>query len=216
MNWATTESAWARITLLFMAAALVASGAAMWSGTQNALAAKGFMPHGVCYVWNPSLIGLHLVSDTLIGLAYFSIPITLIYFILKRRDLPFNWMFLLFGLFIVACGTTHWMEVWTLWEPQYWLAGVIKAITAAASVPTAIALVLLIPQALAIPSAHQALGSDLLRRRISWPHDARDGPHRKGRSLQGRLRPVSGGDLSCAFSDRLPRRQRCCVPGSAR
>ena len=75
---------------------------------------------------------------------------TLLYFIRKRRDLPFNWMFLLFGLFIVECGTKHWMEVWTLWEPQYWLAGVIKAITAAASVPTAIALALLIPQALAM------------------------------------------------------------------
>ena len=133
----TADTAWGRMMLFFMAAALLGSAAAIWSGSQGPLAASGLMPHGVCYVWNPSLIGLHLVSDTLIGLAYFSIPVTLVYFIRKRRDLPFNWMFLLFGLFIVACGTTHWMEVWTLWEPQYWLAGVVKAITAAASVPTA-------------------------------------------------------------------------------
>src|SRR5258706_6191423 len=148
----TADTAWGRITIFFMAAALLGSAAAIWSGTQGSLAASGLMPHGVCYVWNPSLIGLHLVSDTLIGLCYSTIPVTLIYFIRKRRDLPFNWMFLLFGLFIVACGATHWMEVWTLWEPQYWLAGVVKAITAAASVPTAVALVMLIPQALAIPS----------------------------------------------------------------
>jgi len=119
------------------------------------LATDGFMPHGVCYTWQPGLIRLHLISDVLIGLAYFSIPVALVYFMRKRRDLPFSWMFLLFGLFIVACGATHWMEVWTLWYPQYWLSGVVKAVTAAASVPTAIALSFLIPRALAIPSMRQ-------------------------------------------------------------
>jgi signal transduction histidine kinase/ActR/RegA family two-component response regulator len=119
------------------------------------LATDGFLPHGVCYTWQPGLIRLHLISDVLIGLAYFSIPVALVYFMRKRRDLPFSWMFLLFGLFIVACGATHWMEVWTLWYPQYWLSGVVKAVTAAASVPTAIALALLIPRALAIPSLQQ-------------------------------------------------------------
>ena len=165
------NAAWGRITLYFMGAALIASAVAMWSGMRGTIAAGNFMPHGVCYVWNPSLIGLHLVSDTLIGLAYFSIPITLVYFIRKRHDLPFNWIFLLFGLFIVACGATHGMEVWTLWEPSYWLAGVVKAITAAASVPTAIALVMMMPQALAIPSrgelaaAKVALEAEVAERR---------------------------------------------------
>jgi PAS domain S-box-containing protein len=129
-----------------------------------------FMPHGYCYLWNPGLVWLHVVSDALIALAYFSIPITLIYFIRKKRDLPFNWMFLYFGIFILACGATHAMEVWTLWHGTYWLSGAIKAVTAIASVPTAILLVQLVPQALALPSpeamkleiaerkrAHQAL-----------------------------------------------------------
>ena len=111
-----------------------------------------FLPHGVCYQWQPNLIRLHLVSDALIGLAYTAIPIVLVHFIRKREDLPFNWMFLLFGVFIVACGATHWMEVWTLWNPDYWLSGAVKAVTAAASVPTAILLYLLLPRALAIPS----------------------------------------------------------------
>ena len=111
-----------------------------------------FMPHGYCYLWKPGLVWLHVVSDALIALAYFSIPVTLAYFARKRRDLPFNWMFLSFGIFILACGTTHVMEVWTLWHGTYWLSGAIKVITAMASVPTAILLVRFVPQMLALPS----------------------------------------------------------------
>jgi PAS domain S-box-containing protein len=111
-----------------------------------------FMPHGYCYLWDRGLVLLHLVSDAFIALAYFSIPITLVYFVRKRRDLPFHWMFLCFGLFIIACGSTHVMEVWTLWHATYWLSGIVKAITALASVPTAILLVQLVPKALALPS----------------------------------------------------------------
>lgn len=118
-------------------------------------AADRLLPHGFCYQWDPSLIRLHVVSDTMIGLAYVAIPITLVTFIRRRTDLPFNWMFLLFGLFIVACGATHWMEVWTLWQPSYWLSGGVKAVTAAASIPTAILLYMLVPQALAIPTARE-------------------------------------------------------------
>lgn len=111
-----------------------------------------FMPHGGCYLWTTSLIALHAVSDAFIVLAYFSIPFTLIYFIRKRKDLKFHWMFLCFAVFILACGTSHLMEIWNIWHANYWLAGCIKAITALASVPTAILLVKLIPQALALPS----------------------------------------------------------------
>jgi signal transduction histidine kinase len=112
----------------------------------------GFMPHGFCYLWSPGVLWLHLVSDSLIALAYATIPVTLVYFVRKRRDLPFNWMFLCFGMFILTCGATHAMEVWTLWHATYWLSGAVKLVTAAASVSTAILLVQLVPQALALPS----------------------------------------------------------------
>jgi hypothetical protein len=55
-----------------------------------------------------------VLSDLLIALAYFAIPVILVWLIRKRRDLPFSWMFALFGAFIVACGMTHVMEVWNL------------------------------------------------------------------------------------------------------
>ena len=109
------------------------------------------MPHGNCYLWTPGLIGLHVVSDSLIAFSYFSIPITLLHFIRKRRDIPFSWMFLCFGAFIVACGGTHLMEVWTIWFPSYWLAGGLKAVTAGFSVVTAILLIRVVPLALALP-----------------------------------------------------------------
>jgi PAS domain S-box-containing protein len=112
-----------------------------------------FMPHGQCYMWNLRLVWLHAVSDSLIALAYISIPITLVTFARKRKDIPFNWMFFCFGVFIVSCGATHVMEVVTLWTASYWLSGVIKAVTAVASLSTAVLLVRLAPKALLIPRA---------------------------------------------------------------
>jgi PAS domain S-box-containing protein len=108
----------------------------------------GFMPHGMCYLWRPDVLALHATSDAVIALAYFSIPLTLIYFVRERKDLEFQWVFVCFAIFIVACGMTHLMEIWTIWEPHYWLAGLLKAVTALASITTAILLGKLIPEAL--------------------------------------------------------------------
>ncbi|MEH1789705.1 MAG: ATP-binding protein [Nostoc sp.] len=119
---------------------------------QSLFADSLFIPHGHCYLWKTGLVWLHIISDSLIALAYFSIPIALVYFVQKREDLPFKSILLLFGAFIISCGTTHIMEIWTLWHPTYWLSGLIKAFTAFISVYTALTLVPIIPQALALPS----------------------------------------------------------------
>ncbi len=130
-----------------------------------------FIPHGHCYLWKPGLVGLHIASDLLIALAYYSIPLALVYFVRKRPDLPYSGLFLLFGAFIVSCGTTHIMEVWTLWHPTYWLSGFLKAFTAFISVYTAILMVPVIPQALALPSpaqlkvANQKLEAEIIERK---------------------------------------------------
>jgi PAS domain S-box-containing protein len=125
------------------------------------LLSSDFMGHGYCYLWKPDIIWLHAVSDGLIALAYYVIPVALVYFVRKRRDLPFHWMFFMFGIFIFGCGTTHAMEVWTLWHGTYRLAGVIKALTAVASMATAVALVPLIPRALLLPSPGQLSAANL-------------------------------------------------------
>ena len=63
---------------------------------------SGFVPRSLCGEWTPELIWLHNASDALIWLSYLAIPMVLLYFVRRRRDLPFSWMFLLFGLFIVS------------------------------------------------------------------------------------------------------------------
>lgn len=113
------------------------------------------MPHGSCYLWDPLLMWLHGTSHTLIAIAYFSIPPTLIYLVKKKRSIPFDWMFVCFGSFIAACGATHFMEVVTLWVPMYWISGGVKVITAFASLPTAILLARVVPQILEMPTAQE-------------------------------------------------------------
>jgi len=120
-------------------------------------AATDFMPHGECLVWNPTLLWLHAGSDVVTGIAYFLIAATLFYFILKRRDVPFFWVFLLFGAFILSCGTTHFMSAWTIYYPSYWAEGDLKTINAAISFGTAIVLMPLMPKLLALPSLKSAL-----------------------------------------------------------
>ncbi|HEY9700235.1 MAG TPA: ATP-binding protein [Trichocoleus sp.] len=122
---------------------------------RNLIFSGPFIPHGHCYLWKPGLVWLHVSSDALIALAYYSIPLTLFYFVRKRKDLPFHGIFLLFAAFIVGCGTTHLAEIWTLWYPTYWLSGLLKAGTAFVSMFTALELIPLVPQALALPSPAQ-------------------------------------------------------------
>src|SRR5258708_26083401 len=119
---------------------------------RSLFSSPGLMPHGHCYLWAPGIIWLHVISDALIILAYYSIPVLLVYFVKKRKDLTFSWIFVCFAVFILACGTTHLLEIWNVWHSDYWLSGAVKALTAAASVPTAVILARLIRPALAIPS----------------------------------------------------------------
>jgi PAS domain S-box-containing protein len=116
------------------------------------LFSSDFMPHGFCYLWDPRIVWLHVISDGLIALSYYCIPIILIYFIFKHRDRPFNRVFWMFGAFILACGTTHVMEIWNVWQHgSYVLAGVVKAITAVVSVVTVAMLLPLIPKVISLP-----------------------------------------------------------------
>lgn len=111
--------------------------------------------HGFCLLWDPALIWTYAISDAGIALAYFSIPVALIVIARQRRDLVFRPLLWLFATFILLCGTTHWLDLLTLWIPAYGLEAIVKAATAATSILTAIALWRLLPLALTLPSPAQ-------------------------------------------------------------
>jgi PAS domain S-box-containing protein len=143
------HGAWSTIGLTTLAVL----GAIVWSRLPSkppvaSFFGGGFMPHGMCYLWNAPLLIANVLSDGSIALAYFTIAGVLLYFVRRREDLPLRGAIAMFGLFIVACGTTHVLDIWTIWHPSYWFATFVKAFTAVASVTTAIMLVPLIPKVL--------------------------------------------------------------------
>jgi signal transduction histidine kinase len=127
----------------------------MWTFFERLLDSSMFSPHGICLLWDPELIWLHVVSDALIAAAYFSIPAALSIFVSKRPDVDFGWIFWAFAVFIMACGLTHVLSIVTLWTPIYGIEGIVKAMTAVASIFTAAILWPLLPRLLAIPSPAQ-------------------------------------------------------------
>ncbi|SDF49146.1 Two-component sensor histidine kinase, contains HisKA and HATPase domains [Limimonas halophila] len=129
------------------------------------------MPHGMCFLWEPEILWLHAVSDALTGIAYYGIPVVLVVFASKRRDLAFRYLFILTGLFVLACGSTHFMGVWVLWNPDYAVEGLVKAGTAVVSLLSLAAMWQAMPHALAMPSpaelraANTELEAEVTRRR---------------------------------------------------
>jgi signal transduction histidine kinase len=108
-----------------------------------------FMPHIHCYLGKPELVWTMVVCDSLIGLAYLGISCTL-WRLIRKIEIPFGLVVVCFGVFIGACGATHFMEVWTLWNPDYWVAAAVKVVTAIASVGTGAYLLKLGPKILGL------------------------------------------------------------------
>jgi len=129
-------------------------------------------PHGFCLLWEPWLIWSHAIGDIAIAAAYFSIPVALIVFVRRRRDLAMKPVFWLFAAFILLCGTGHLIDLVTIWSPLYRLEAVVKLATAAVSVATAITLWPLIPKALALPSPAQLEAANAALRNSEAQHRA--------------------------------------------
>ncbi|MGJ3232069.1 MAG: sensor histidine kinase [Oceanicaulis sp.] len=142
----------------------------MLAGMGETFSMHGFMPHGMCYLWRPDVLWLHVGSDAVIALSYFSIPVAMTVFAVRRPDLSYRPVVWLFTAFIVLCGLTHAVSIWTVWTPDYLFEGYLKAATATASLATAIALWPLLPRALALPSSedlrakNEALRLEVARR----------------------------------------------------
>jgi PAS domain S-box-containing protein len=132
-----------------------------------------FMPHGMCFFWNPPVLWLNVLSDSLIAACYYAIPFYLVYLVRKRRNLAFKGIFLAFAVFILACGATHVLGAVTIWNPVYRLEGVLKAVTALASVTTLLMLIPAMPALVRIPTSSQlaeinrALAKEIHERRAA-------------------------------------------------
>jgi signal transduction histidine kinase len=134
----------------------------------QSLMGRAFMPHGNCYLLRSDLMFLHVTSDGVIALSYFSIPIALALFVRNRKDLDFKGIFHMFGAFILACGLTHVLAIWSVWHGSYYLTGTVKLATAVISMITAVALWPQIPRALALPSPAQLrVSNEALQREIA-------------------------------------------------
>jgi len=167
--------------------ALVTLGAAsmlIWPSLTNRLFASNFLPHSFCYLGSQGLIWTHVLADFLIFLAYLAISTTLVYLVYNgHREIPFRWMFLAFGLFIVACGATHLMEAITVWFPVYILSGGVKIFTALASVTIAIIFPFTVSQILTLVQTARAseVANDRLRlamesgKSVGWDWDVKSG-----------------------------------------
>src|SRR6266550_7631413 len=132
------RSAKGQLYVIGIASALVIGSFVIWPRLSGRLLSTDFLPHLYCYLRNPALVWTHVVADSLIGIAYFAISITLGYLIYKGwHDIPFQGLLTAFGLFILACGCTHLVEVVTVWVPVYVFAAAVKILTALASVITA-------------------------------------------------------------------------------
>lgn len=114
-----------------------------------------YMPHGHCYLWRPDILWTHVVSDSVIAIAYFSIPLGLVYLKKKRSDIQFSWLLVLFSSFILLCGLTHVYSIYNIWVGSYGGQGVLKAITALASIGTAFALIHVLPKVATIPTTEE-------------------------------------------------------------
>jgi PAS domain S-box-containing protein len=140
------------------------------------LGRNGFLPHGYCISWTPDLLWPMVASDVLIAASYFSIPLAIVTFMQRRPDVHLAGVAWLFSAFIFACGVTHVMDVWTVWQPDYRLQTATKVVTAGLSFATAVALWPLIPKALKIPtvthlqSVIASLETEVHKRRTAEEH----------------------------------------------
>ena len=112
-----------------------------------------FMPHGMCYLWQPDILWTSVASDVITAFSYYSITLAFIYFVKKRTDLPYPWFFILAGSIIfMACGTTHLISAIVIWEPIYGISAIAKAITAISSFFTGILIWFILPFFLGLAS----------------------------------------------------------------
>ncbi len=106
-----------------------------------------------CGEWTSFHGWLYIVSDLLIWLSYFTIPVILAAFVYRRQATrTFNSVVLLFMGFILACGLSHFLDALIFWWPAYRLSALVKLVTAGVSIGAVFALIRVTPKVLEFKS----------------------------------------------------------------
>jgi signal transduction histidine kinase/ActR/RegA family two-component response regulator len=127
-------------------------------------------PHAPSDLWTTAILWVSVVSDLVIAICFISLPVVLSTFARNREGLPLRWIFVVFGVFIVALAGGHafraW-KIWHTWQGVYAVEAALKAITALAALGTATAIRPLLRRTLELPSPRQlAAANESLRAEI--------------------------------------------------
>ena len=119
------------------------------------LSTADWPPRWHCGNWSDFHGWLYIISDLLVWSAYFAIPLLIIKYISKRKEVKFHRIYFLFAAFILACGCTHFLDAVAFWYPAYRLNAVVLFITGVVSWVTVYYLIKLLPQAFSMKSSEQ-------------------------------------------------------------
>ena len=131
-------------------------------------------PHGACLDWQPQLIWVNAVSDAMVAVAFLATALLLGSFVWRRhRDMlwMFRAIFWAFSVFAIGCAATRLLSILTLWLPAYGIEAVVKAGMAPISAAITVALLMLLPRMIVMPTriqlqaAYAALEEEVRQRR---------------------------------------------------
>lgn len=111
-------------------------------------ATDGWPPKWHCGYWSSFHGWLYILSDLLIWVAYFLIPLIILNYLGKKKNgVKFQGAYLLFAAFILLCGVTHFLDAMMFWIPMYRLNALVRFVTGVVSMLTVYYLFKILPQA---------------------------------------------------------------------
>lgn len=160
---------------------------------------EGFLPQGQTFLWTPELLWTYLIADATIGVAFYLIPLGLIYYVRRRYEFRSSRLVAMLSVFLLTCGSAHFIGIWTLWHPDYWLHAFVKAISAVASLVTAVLLWRLVRKLMQLPSAQD---QRLIIRQLEYEIEERKKAEEALRHSQSTLRELA------AYQERIREDER--------
>jgi two-component system, cell cycle sensor histidine kinase and response regulator CckA len=136
------------------------------------------MAHGPSRGWEPWVAWSNVLAGLVIALATGVIGCNLIYLVVKRKDVTFNWVVTMFAAFTFACGATHALEAWNTWQGAFRNDSPIKGVTAIASLLAMTFLLRITPELRRVPTLTKALAMG----------EAQSSEQQEMRQMEGQLR----------------------------